>query len=210
MNEYDRGKPRGLSAPGHFPGGEEHALGQAHSAVRCVNMKYFHRSSFHSCGFFLAPAQWPDSLIFPPLRTYFFLSYFFSEIHTTSPPFPFDFLFSLETTSPVVISLNTEGRRGGLSMGNSRNKARSLLLRLKKRNPDLWKLIKLLFAFLKEFFLVYFVFGCAASLLLCRLFSGCGKWGLLSSCCIRAPHCSGIPCCRARSLRCTGCSSCCM
>lgn len=111
-------------------------------------MKYFHRSSFHSCGFFLAPAQWPDSLIFPPLRTYFFLSYFFSEIHTTSPPFPFDFLFSLETTSPVVISLNTEGRRGGLSMGNSRNKARSLLLRLKKRNPDLWKLIKLLFAFL--------------------------------------------------------------
>ena len=83
----------------------------------------------------------------PPLRTYFFLSYFFSEIHTVSPPFPFDFLFSLETTSPVVISLNTGGRRGGLSMGNSRNKARFLLLRLKKRNPDLWKLIKLLFAF---------------------------------------------------------------
>ena len=35
-------------------------------------------------------------------------------------------------------------------MGNSRNKARSLLLRLKKRNPDLWKLIKLLFAFLSK------------------------------------------------------------
>ena len=147
MNEFDRGKPRGLSAPGHFPGEEEHALGQAHSVFGCVNMKYFHRSNFHSCGFFLAPAQWPDSLIFAPLRTYFFLSYFFSEIHTTSPPFPFDFLFSLETTSPVVISLNTGGRRGGLSMGNSRNKARFLLLRFKKRNADLWKLIKLLFAF---------------------------------------------------------------
>ena len=32
-------------------------------------------------------------------------------------------------------------------MGNSRNKARFLLLRFKKRNADLWKLIKLLFAF---------------------------------------------------------------
>lgn len=51
-------------------------------------------------------------------------------------------------------------------MGNSRNKARSLLLRLKKRNPDLWKLIKLLFAFLsivkhqtlmRAYFLCYFI-----------------------------------------------------
>ena len=33
-----------------------------------------------------------------------------------------------------------------------------------------------------EHFIILFIFGCAGSSLLCGLFSGCGKQGLLSSC----------------------------
>ena len=43
------------------------------------------------------------------------------------------------------------------------------------------------------------LFGCAGSLLLCRLLSSCGKWGLLSSCGACATHCSGFSCYRAVS-----------
>ena len=37
-----------------------------------------------------------------------------------------------------------------------------------------------------------FIFGCAGSSLLHRLFSGCGEGGLLSSCSSRASYCSGL------------------
>ena len=43
------------------------------------------------------------------------------------------------------------------------------------------------------------IFGRAGSLFLCRLSSSCG---------VRAPHCGGSPCCRARALRSTDFSSC--
>ena len=32
-----------------------------------------------------------------------------------------------------------------------------------------------------------------------RAFSSCGKWGLLSSCIVWAPHYSGFSCCRAQA-----------
>ena len=41
------------------------------------------------------------------------------------------------------------------------------------------------------------LFGCAGSLLLGRLLSSCGKWGLLYSCGACATHCSGFSCYRA-------------
>ena len=55
------------------------------------------------------------------------------------------------------------------------------------------------------FFKIYkytyiFIFGCAGSLLLLGLFSRYGKRGLLSSCGVRASHCSGFSCCRAQAL----------
>ena len=53
-----------------------------------------------------------------------------------------------------------------------------------------------------------FIFGCAGSLLLCQLFSSCGKWGLLSSCGARASHCGDFSCCRVRALGHDGFSSC--
>ena len=39
-----------------------------------------------------------------------------------------------------------------------------------------------------------FIFGCAGSLLLHRLFSSCSKQGLLSSCGVQDSHCSGSSC----------------
>ena len=42
-----------------------------------------------------------------------------------------------------------------------------------------------------------FFFGCAGYLLLCRLFSSCGKLGLLSRCRVQASHCSGFSRCGA-------------
>ena len=42
------------------------------------------------------------------------------------------------------------------------------------------------------------VFGCAASLLLRRLFSSCSQQGLFSSCLAQSPHHRGFSCCRAR------------
>ena len=63
------------------------------------------------------------------------------------------------------------------------------------------------FSFLSlKFLLMYF--GSAGSSVPRRLFSSCGKWGLLSSCGVRASHCSGFSCCRARALGHTGFSCC--
>ena len=44
-------------------------------------------------------------------------------------------------------------------------------------------------------YLFYFlIFGCAGSLLLHRLSSGCGEWRFLSRCGVQASHCSGFSC----------------
>ena len=43
--------------------------------------------------------------------------------------------------------------------------------------------------------LYLFIFGGSGSSLLCGLFSSCGEWGLLSSCCAPASHWSGFSCC---------------
>ena len=51
-----------------------------------------------------------------------------------------------------------------------------------------------------SFLKILFVFGCAGSSLLHRLFSSCGKQGLCSSCGVQAPHCSGFSCRGARAL----------
>ena len=53
------------------------------------------------------------------------------------------------------------------------------------------------YLFISKIFLINFFFGCAGSLLLLGLFSGCSKQGLLSSCSAWAPHCGGFRCCRA-------------
>ena len=47
---------------------------------------------------------------------------------------------------------------------------------------------------------IMFIFGHAGCLLLPRTFSSCGEWGLLSSCSVRASHCSGFSGYRARIL----------
>ena len=46
-------------------------------------------------------------------------------------------------------------------------------------------------------FKIYRLFGCTGSLLLRRLFSGCGEWGLHSSCSQLAAHCSSVSSCGA-------------
>ena len=49
--------------------------------------------------------------------------------------------------------------------------------------------------YLKNNFIYSFIFGYAGSLLLCGLFSRCGKQGLLSSRGVGASHCGGCSCC---------------
>ena len=44
---------------------------------------------------------------------------------------------------------------------------------------------------------LFFISGCAGSLLLCGLSSSCSKWEILSSCRSQASHCSGFACCGA-------------
>ena len=72
------------------------------------------------------------------------------------------------------------------------------------------KFLKLYFK--KEFYLI--IFGCAASLLLGRHFSGCGERGrlfsrwLLSSCGVWASHGGGSFCCGPLALGLRGFSSC--
>ena len=56
-------------------------------------------------------------------------------------------------------------------------------------------------------FVYLFIFGCSGSLLLHRLFSSRGEWGLLPSC-TWASHCSGFSCCIAWALGPQGFSSC--
>ena len=53
-----------------------------------------------------------------------------------------------------------------------------------------------------------FIFGCAGSLLLCRLSFSCVELGLLSSCHAWASYCDSFSCFRARALRCMGFRSC--
>ena len=63
--------------------------------------------------------------------------------------------------------------------------------------------------FFKIYMYTYIViFGCAGSLLLLGLFSRYEKRGLLSSCGVRASHCSGFSCCRAQALGHAGFHSC--
>ena len=47
---------------------------------------------------------------------------------------------------------------------------------------------------LNLYFIYLFIYclGCSGPLLLFRLFSSCGEWGLLSSCSARASHCGGF------------------
>jgi len=54
-------------------------------------------------------------------------------------------------------------------------------------------------SFLNKFVFIY-LFGCAGSLLLHRLFCGCGRQGLLSGCAAQASHSSGFSCCGAQSV----------
>ena len=56
------------------------------------------------------------------------------------------------------------------------------------------------FLFLKNNFICLFIYDCAVSLFLHRLFSSCGEQELLSSCGAWASHCSGFSCCGARAL----------
>ena len=53
------------------------------------------------------------------------------------------------------------------------------------------------FQFSYTFLSICFVFGCAGSSLLRRLFSSCCRRGLLRSCDVRASRCSGLSGCRA-------------
>ena len=58
-----------------------------------------------------------------------------------------------------------------------------------------------LYFFKKYFyFSICFIFSCAGSSLLHGPFSGCGGWGLPSSCGAQASHCCGFSCCRAQPL----------
>ena len=66
-------------------------------------------------------------------------------------------------------------------------------------NAVIWPMSPWLF-----YLFIYFIFGCAVSSSLCRLFSSCGKQRLLSSCSARASHCSGFSCFGAQALECAG------
>ena len=68
----------------------------------------------------------------------------------------------------------------------------------------------LLFFFLSHFkaFICAFIFGCAGSSLLRRVFSGCSQWGLLSGCGAQAFHRGGFSCCGAQALGYAGCRNC--
>ena len=76
------------------------------------------------------------------------------------------------------------------SMGFSRQEYWSgVLLRM-----EICTILNSFLDFLKTFkkYFYLFIFGCTGSLSLCRLFSICGKWELVSSCGARAPHCGGL------------------
>ena len=49
--------------------------------------------------------------------------------------------------------------------------------------------------------LLTYIFLAALGRRCCRgLFSGCGEWGLLSSCGAQASHCGGFSCCTAQAV----------
>ena len=56
--------------------------------------------------------------------------------------------------------------------------------------------------------ILFIYFGCAGSPLLCRLFSRCGEWGLLSTWGVQASHCGGFSSCGALALWDVGFSVC--
>ena len=56
--------------------------------------------------------------------------------------------------------------------------------------------------------ILFIYFGCAGSPLLCRLFSRCGEWGLLSTWGVQASHCGGFSSCGALALWDVGLSVC--
>ena len=67
--------------------------------------------------------------------------------------------------------------------------------------PCIAKAIPFFFFFNRDLkiYIFIFIFGCPESSLPRRLFSSCGKRGLLSSCSVRVSHCSGFSWRRARA-----------
>ena len=61
---------------------------------------------------------------------------------------------------------------------------------------------------LKKNFLLMLISGCARFSLLRGLSSGCGKWGLASSCGVQTYHGCELSCCRAWALGLIGFSHC--
>ena len=57
-----------------------------------------------------------------------------------------------------------------------------------------------------DFYFIYLFFSFAVVGLLLGLFSSCGKWGLLSSCYVRASH-GGFSCCGTWALGLSSCGS---
>ena len=58
-------------------------------------------------------------------------------------------------------------------------------------------------SFCKNFFGMYtllYLFGCARSSLVQRVFSSCGEWGVLSTCSAQSSHCGDVSCFRAQAL----------
>ena len=52
------------------------------------------------------------------------------------------------------------------------------------------------------FFFIFYLFMAEVGLNCCMwALSSCSKWGLLSSCCMRASHCGEVSCCGAETLR---------
>ena len=67
-----------------------------------------------------------------------------------------------------------------------------------------WEALPFIIWFLKNNFIYLTVLGLCCT----RVFSSCSKQGLLSSCGMRASHCSGFSCFRAQALEGSGFSSC--
>ena len=71
----------------------------------------------------------------------------------------------------------------------------------------MYRILKQYFIIILEFVFNFlsinlFIFGCAGSSLLRGAFSNCGKWGLLSSCDVKASHGGGFSCCAAQTVEC--------
>ena len=77
----------------------------------------------------------------------------------------------------------------------------SLLLMLEAMSPfsDLLALGVCLFLFFINLFIYLFIFGCVGSSLLCTGFLQLRRAGVTIPCSVRASHCNGFSCCRARA-----------